>query len=127
MNTCPICHATIPPGRQYCSQEHYRAAMREHYRPKPNYAEIERVYLFVRKYITREGIPPTLREICDGVGVSSTSQANAHVDRLVAAGRLRRGPARAARAIALVEDEAVVLREEITKLRAQLKENAHVD
>ncbi len=42
----------------------------------------EVVLTFIKKYIASHGISPTIREICDGVGLSSPSTVLAHVENL---------------------------------------------
>ena len=37
---------------------------------------------FIKKYIATHSISPTIREICDGVGLSSPSTVLAHVENL---------------------------------------------
>jgi len=57
-----------------------------------------RVLEFIGAWIEKEGYPPSIREICKGVGLASTKAVKYHLDALVADGRLRRN-ARHARAI----------------------------
>ncbi|GAB4304219.1 MAG: transcriptional repressor LexA [Myxococcota bacterium] len=40
------------------------------------------VYDFITLFIARNGFPPTIREICEGFGISSTNGANEHVKAL---------------------------------------------
>jgi SOS-response transcriptional repressor LexA len=61
----------------------------------------EQVLRFVGWSITERGYPPTLREICDGIGIRSTNGANDHVCRLVAKGMVKRRSAIVARGIVL--------------------------
>lgn len=58
----------------------------------------ERIMRFIRDYVVKEGIPPTVREIKEGCALSSTSLVAHHLDKLEAAGRIRRKPG-AARSI----------------------------
>lgn len=46
----------------------------------------ERVYAFLVEYVTNNGYPPTIREICDGVGVKSTQTVCTHLKRLQSMG-----------------------------------------
>ena len=49
---------------------------------------------FLKKEIKRNGYPPTVREICDAVGLSSTSTVHAHLESLERKGYIRRSPAK---------------------------------
>lgn len=42
----------------------------------------KRIYNFIVKYIIENGFPPSTREICDGVYLSSTSSVNAHLKKM---------------------------------------------
>lgn len=53
----------------------------------------DRIVAFVTSYITLHGYSPTVREICDGCGVSSTSVVAYHLALLEGAGRITRVPA----------------------------------
>ena len=55
---------------------------------------------FIYQHMADHGFVPSIREICQGVKISSTSVVNYNLDRLTALGYLRRTPAKA-RAIAL--------------------------
>jgi SOS-response transcriptional repressor LexA len=45
----------------------------------------QRMLLFIRDYTTERGRPPTIREIADECGITSTSIARYHLCRLAAA------------------------------------------
>lgn len=45
-------------------------------------------------YSEKSGYPPTVREICDAVGLSSTSTVHGHLSRLQKKGYLQRNPAK---------------------------------
>jgi len=49
---------------------------------------------FLKSEIRRNGYPPTVREICDAVGLSSTSTVHAHLETLERKGHIRRSPAK---------------------------------
>lgn len=51
----------------------------------------EKVYRFVRKRL-HEGRPPTVREVRDRFGFRAVQTAHEHLEKLVAAGRLRKEP-----------------------------------
>lgn len=62
------------------------------------------IYDFIVSYIDENGYAPSVRDICDGVGVKSTSTVHAHLKRLETQGRLTyEGGKR--RAIKLMADE----------------------
>ena len=42
----------------------------------------EIVLTFIKKYIASHGISPTIREICEGIGLSSSSTVHVHVENL---------------------------------------------
>jgi repressor LexA len=47
---------------------------------------------FLKAQIRRKGYPPTVREICEAVGLSSTSTVHAHLETLERKGFIRRSP-----------------------------------
>lgn len=55
---------------------------------------VELVYEFIIQYIDKEGYPPSVREICAGVGVRSTSTIHSHLRRLQESGRIDYTPGR---------------------------------
>lgn len=54
----------------------------------------EQVFAFVLERI-RQGVPPTVREVQEAMGFSAVQSARAHLDALVAAGRLAKEPGQA--------------------------------
>ncbi len=44
------------------------------------------VYNFIKEFILSNNVVPSIREICDGVGLRSTSSAHRHVKKLSEAG-----------------------------------------
>jgi repressor LexA len=58
----------------------------------------ERIYEYICAWSARNGYPPSIREICHGVGITSTKAVKYHIDALVDSGILRRH-ARQARAL----------------------------
>lgn len=58
---------------------------------------------FIKKQIREKGYPPTVREICAGVGLSSTSTVHGHLERMEKKGILKRDKTKT-RAIEIVED-----------------------
>ena len=53
-------------------------------------AKQQLVYEFVRNEIKRNGFAPSVREICDGIGLSSTSTVHAHLETLKKKGYINR-------------------------------------
>jgi len=47
---------------------------------------------FLKSEIRQNGYPPSVREICDAVGLSSTSTVHAHLETLERKGYIRRSP-----------------------------------
>ena len=50
--------------------------------------KLERVYRFVEHYIAENGFPPSVREICEQVGIKSTATAYSYLNRLKDMGRI---------------------------------------
>ena len=64
----------------------------------------EEILGFIRDYIQTEGIAPSVREICDGVGVRSTSTVHRYLQRLREEGKIRMLDGKN-RAIVLADEE----------------------
>jgi repressor LexA len=63
------------------------------------------IFDFIRRYASRYGYPPTVREIGKAVGLHSSSTVHAHLANLEKVGLLRRDPSKP-RAIELLVDRA---------------------
>jgi repressor LexA len=63
------------------------------------------IFEYIRKYASRYGYPPTVREIGKAVGLHSSSTVHAHLANLEKIGLLRRDPTKP-RAIELLVDKA---------------------
>jgi len=61
------------------------------------------IYDFIKKYIIDKGYPPSVREICNAVGLKSTSTVHGHLERLEKKGLIKRNPTKP-RAIELLKD-----------------------
>ena len=61
------------------------------------------ILAFLKEQIAANGYPPSVREICEAIGLSSTSTVHSHLNTLEAKGFIRR-EANGARTITLVED-----------------------
>jgi len=64
-----------------------------------------KVFNFLKDYISQNGYPPSVREICDATGAKSTSTVHAQLRRLEAAGLIRRDPAKP-RALEILDDDS---------------------
>lgn len=54
----------------------------------------QKVLDFLKAAIKKNGYPPTVREICDAVGLSSTSTVHAHLETLERKGYIKRHPSK---------------------------------
>jgi repressor LexA len=54
----------------------------------------EQIYNFLKSAIKKRGYPPTVREICDAVELSSTSTVHSHLRTLERKGYIRREPSK---------------------------------
>lgn len=61
------------------------------------------IYDVIKQHILDKGYPPSVREICEIVGLRSTSTVHGHLERLEKKGLIRRDPTKP-RAIELVKD-----------------------
>lgn len=61
------------------------------------------IYEFMKHYVLDKGYPPSVREICEAVGLKSTSTVHGHLERLEKKGLIRRDPTKP-RAIELIKD-----------------------
>ena len=52
------------------------------------------VLSYINKQVDAHGYPPTVREICAAVGLSSTSTVHGHINRLIEKGYLHKDPAK---------------------------------
>lgn len=60
------------------------------------------IYEFLKNYTEHKGYPPSIREICEAVSLSSTSTVHGHLQRLERKGMIKRNSSRP-RAIEIVE------------------------
>jgi repressor LexA len=61
------------------------------------------IYEYMKNYVLGKGYPPSVREICEAVGLKSTSTVHGHLERLEKKGLIRRDPTKP-RAIELIKD-----------------------
>lgn len=50
------------------------------------------IYEFLKTYADNKGYPPSVREICEAVGLKSTSSVHGHLKRLESKGLIKRDP-----------------------------------
>jgi repressor LexA len=65
----------------------------------------QEIFDFIKRYASKYGYPPTVREIGKAVGLASSSTVHAHLANLEKSGLLRRNPAKP-RAIEVLLDKA---------------------
>ena len=59
---------------------------------KSTFSSQEKILQYIKKVISEKGYPPTVREICEAVGLSSTSTVHAHLNNMEKRGLIRRDP-----------------------------------
>ena len=64
------------------------------------------IYEFIKSEVINKGYPPSVREICAKVGLSSTSTVHGHLSRMEKKGLIKRDPTKP-RAIELLKDTVV--------------------
>ena len=64
------------------------------------------IYEFIKKKLREKGYPPSVREICLAVGLSSTSTVHGHLTRLEKKGFIKRDPTKP-RAIELLRESVI--------------------
>ncbi|MCR4589084.1 MAG: transcriptional repressor LexA [Lachnospiraceae bacterium] len=70
---------------------------------------------YMKKIILEKGYPPTVREICEAVKLSSTSSVHAHLERLERKGYIRRDPTKP-RAIEICDNSFQMVRTEMVNI-----------
>lgn len=74
---------------------------------KDNNRDIQaEIYEFIKSEVINKGYPPSVREICAQVGLSSTSTVHGHLSRMEKKGLIKRDPTKP-RAIELLKDSVV--------------------
>lgn len=72
--------------------------------PVKNNEKQMQIYKFIKSYINEKSYPPSVREICAAVGLSSTSTVHGHLERLERKGLIKRDPTKP-RTIEVVEKD----------------------
>ena len=75
----------------------------------------KKVLEFIKKELQSKGYPPSVREICNGVGIKSTSTVHAYLERLEKEGYIRRDPTKP-RAIELLDDTTFFSKKETVNI-----------
>ncbi|MFQ9515422.1 MAG: transcriptional repressor LexA [Eubacterium sp.] len=78
-------------------------------------AKQEQILNYIKEELLSKGYPPTVREICEEVGLKSTSSVHAHLSTLENNGYIRRDPTKP-RAIEIVDDEFNLTRREMVNI-----------
>ena len=86
---------------------------------------------YLKQHVLQKGYPPSVREICDAVGLKSTSSAHAHLESLERNGYIRKDPTKP-RAIEIVDDgfnlvsaQETVYIPEVWKSRCRTADSCH--
>lgn len=66
---------------------------------------------YLKQQVLKKGYPPSVREICDAVGLKSTSSVHAHLESLERNGYIRKDPTKP-RAIEIIDDSFNLVRTE---------------
>lgn len=74
-----------------------------------------KVLEFIKKELKKKGYPPSVREICEGLGIRSTSTVHGYLERLEKNGLIRRDPTKP-RAIEILEDTAFLSNKEVVNV-----------
>ncbi len=70
---------------------------------------------FIKQEILNKGYPPAVREICEAVGLKSTSSVHSHLETLEKNGYIRRDPTKP-RAIEIMDDNFNLTRREVVNV-----------
>lgn len=70
---------------------------------------------FMKQEIRTKGYPPSVREICDAVGLKSTSTVHGYLSRLEKKGLIRRDPTKP-RAIEILDDTTYLSKKELVNV-----------
>lgn len=78
-------------------------------------AKQEEILNYIKNEILERGFPPAVREICQAVGLKSTSSVHSHLESLEKNGYIRRDPTKP-RAIEILDDSFNLLRREMVNV-----------
>ncbi|HHU78855.1 MAG: transcriptional repressor LexA [Caldicoprobacterales bacterium] len=75
----------------------------------------KKILEFLKEEIRTKGYPPSVREICNAVGLKSTSTVHGYLERLEKKGFIRRDPAKP-RAIEILDDTVFLSKKELVNV-----------
>ena len=75
----------------------------------------EEILEYIKDQILKKGYPPSVRDICEGVSLKSTSSVHAHLEALEENGYIRRDPAKP-RTIEICDDSFGLTRRELVNV-----------
>lgn len=75
----------------------------------------QKILNFIKNELLNKGYPPAVREICNAVGLKSTSTVHGHLERLEKKGYIRRDPTKP-RAIEVIDETASSNRREMVNV-----------
>ena len=79
-------------------------------------AKQEEILNYIKNEILERGFPPAVREICQAVGLKSTSSVHSHLESLEKNGYIRRDPTKP-RAIEILDDSFQMVRREMVNVQ----------
>lgn len=75
----------------------------------------EMILDYIKQMVTEKGYPPSVREICQGVGIKSTSTVHNHLEKLEKSGLIRRDPTKP-RAIEILDENTHLSKKELVNV-----------
>lgn len=75
----------------------------------------EEILTYIKNEILERGFPPSVREICQAVGLKSTSSVHSHLESLEKNGHIRRDPTKP-RTIEILDDSFQMVRREMVNV-----------
>jgi len=78
-------------------------------------AQQEKILEYLKEQILKKGFPPSVREICDAVGLKSTSSVHAHLETLERKGYIRKDASKS-RTIEVLDDSFQMVRSEMVSI-----------
>ena len=75
----------------------------------------EEILTYIKDFTLEKGYPPTVRDICEAVGLKSTSSVHAHLSTLERNGFIRRDPTKP-RAIEIIDEGFQMVRQDMTSI-----------
>lgn len=73
------------------------------------------IYDFIKSTILDRGYPPSVREICEAIGLRSTSTVHGHLERLEKKGLIRKDPTKP-RAIEILDESFMNIKRELVNV-----------